>query len=54
MKINDYTHYLKQQPVIDALYQFKQKLYRVLMKKIMTAKRCKRIIPLFLKHGKKI
>ena len=46
--------YLKQQPAIDAIYQFKQSLYRVLMKKTMTAKRCKRIIPLFLKMIKEL
>jgi hypothetical protein len=28
---------VKQQPVIEAIYQFKQKLGRVLMKKTMTA-----------------
>jgi transposase len=41
--------YLKQQPVIDAIYQFKQQLRRLLMKKTMQAKRCQRMIPLFLK-----
>lgn len=46
--------YLKQQPAIGAIYQFQQRLYRVLMKKTMTAKRCKRIIPLFLKMIKEL
>jgi transposase len=41
--------YLKQQPTIDAVYQFKQRLHRLLMKKTVQAKRCKRLIPLFLK-----
>lgn len=41
--------YLSQQPVIDAIYQFKQRLRRVLMKKTMPAKRCQRIIPVFLR-----
>jgi transposase len=41
--------YLKQQPIIETIYQFKQQLHRVLMKKTMQAKRCKRIIPVFLK-----
>jgi transposase len=41
--------YLKQQPIIDAIYQFKRRLQRVLMKKTMTARQCKRVIPLFLK-----
>jgi transposase len=40
--------YLKQQPIIDTIYQFKQQLHRVLMKKTMPARRCKRVIPLFL------
>lgn len=48
------NEYLKQQPAIDAIYQFKQRLYRVLMKKTMTAKRCQRIIPLFLKMIKEL
>ena len=41
--------YLKQQPVIEAIYDFKQRLYQVLMKKTLQARRCKKIIPLFLK-----
>lgn len=41
--------YLSQQPVISAIYQFKQRLRRVLMKKTMQAKRCERIIPVFLR-----
>lgn len=41
--------YLKEQPIIDAIYQFKRRLYRLLMKKTMQAKRCRRMIPLFLK-----
>ncbi len=41
--------YLKQQPVIGAIYQFKRELHEVLMKKTMQAKRCKKIIPVFLK-----
>jgi transposase len=40
--------YLKQQPVIESIYHFKQKLYRMLMKKTMTKRMCKRIIPIFL------
>jgi transposase len=40
--------YLLQHPAIDAIYQFKQRLHRVLMKKMMSAKRCRRIIPVFL------
>jgi len=41
--------YLKQQPAIEAIYQFKQQCYRLLMKKTVTAKRCGRLIALFLK-----
>jgi len=41
--------YLKQQPTIKAIYQFKRRLHRLLMKKTVQAKRCKRLIPLFLK-----
>ena len=40
--------YLKQQPIIAAIYQFKQQLYELLMKKTMQAKRCQKAIPLFL------
>ena len=40
--------YLKKQPVIESIYHFKQKLYRILMKKTMNKRRCKRIIPVFL------
>lgn len=41
--------YLNQHPAINAIYQFKRQLHRVLMKKTMQAKRCKKVIPLFLK-----
>lgn len=41
--------YLKQQPAIEALYEFKQQLHRLLMKKHCTAKKCKRLLPIFLK-----
>jgi transposase len=40
--------YLKEQPVIDAIYRFKRKLHRLMMKKCMQAKKCRRLIPLFL------
>lgn len=46
--------YLKQQPIIDAIYQFKRQLQRVLMKKTMKAKQCKRVIPIFLKMIKSL
>lgn len=41
--------YLKQQPVIAATYRFQQQLYHLLMEKHCKAKKCKRLIPLFLK-----
>ncbi len=41
--------YLKAQPAIAAIYEFKRRLHRLLMKKTMQARRCKRVIPLFLK-----
>jgi transposase len=41
--------YLKQQPAIAAIYHFKQQLYEILMKKTMQARRCKKVIPVFLK-----
>jgi transposase len=42
------NEYLKQQPVIDSIYQFKQQLRRLLMQKTLQARRCKQIIPEFL------
>lgn len=41
--------YLKQQPAIDAIYRFKRLLHRLLMKKTVQRRRCRRLIPLFLK-----
>ena len=41
--------YLKQHPAIQSIYQFKRKLHRVLMKKTMQARRCKKVIPVFLR-----
>jgi transposase len=40
--------YLKQQPAINAVYQFKRLLHRLLMKKTVQRKRCRRYIPFFL------
>jgi transposase len=40
--------YLKEQPIINAIYQFKRRLHGLMMKKCLKAKRCKRFIPLFL------
>lgn len=46
--------YLKEQPVIHAIYQFKQLFHRLLMKKTMQKKRCERYIPVFLKMIKQL
>ena len=46
--------YLKQQPVIAALYEFKQRLHKLLMKKHCTAKKCRRLLPIFLKMLKQL
>lgn len=43
-------NYLKINPAINAIYDFKQRIYRILMKKSMKAKNYKRLIPLFLKY----
>lgn len=41
--------YLQKQPAIDAIYNFKVQLQRLLNKKHQTAKQCKRLLPLYLK-----
>ena len=41
--------YLKSNPVIEAIYAFWQKLGRLLRLKCLTAKRCLRLIPIFLR-----
>ena len=41
--------FLIQQPAIAAIYQFKRKLHRLLMKKTRTARQCRKMIPLYLK-----
>jgi transposase len=48
-RLQERDAYLKQQPIIEAIYYFKQQMHRLLMKKTLQARRCKRIIPLFLK-----
>ena len=40
--------YLKQHPAMDAIYQFKHRLHRLLMKKHCKARACKRLLPVFL------
>jgi transposase len=44
--------YFKQQPAIAAIYEFKQKLHRLLMYKHRKAKYCKRLIPIYLEYIK--
>jgi len=41
--------YLKQHPAIEAIYEFKRRLHVLLMKKTVQARRCRRLIPIFLK-----
>jgi transposase len=48
-RLHKRDHYLKQQPAIETIYQFKQRLHHLLRKKCMQARRCKRYIPIFLK-----
>ena len=48
-RLNKRESYLQKQPAIAAVYQFKQRLHRLLMKKHRTTKQCKRLIPLFLR-----
>jgi transposase len=48
-RLNKRESYLQQQPAIAAIYQFKQRLHRLLMKKHRTAKQCKRLIPFFIR-----
>lgn len=40
--------YFKEQPAVEAIYRFKRLLHRLLMKKTVPARRCKKLIPLFL------
>ena len=47
-KLQRRDEYLKQQPIINAIYQFKRQWHGLLMKKTMPARRCKRYIPVFL------
>jgi len=40
--------YLKQQPAIATIYVFKRRLHRLLMRKTLKAKHCKKLIPVLL------
>ena len=42
--------YLKEYPVLDAIYEFKQKLARLLLIKHRTVKQCRRLIPILLNY----
>ena len=42
------TEYLKNHATIQPIYEFKQRLCRLLLHKHCTARRCRRLIPLFL------
>lgn len=48
-KLKKRDEFLMNRPAIAAIYQFKQQLHRLLMKKTMTKRQCKKVIPLFLK-----
>lgn len=41
--------FLLQQPAIAAIYAFKRKLHRLLMKKTLMARQCRKVIPIYLK-----
>lgn len=48
-KLQKRDDYLKEQQAINIIYRFKLRLHRLLMKKTVKAKRCKRLIPFLLK-----
>lgn len=47
-KKNKRDAFLKQNPAIDAIYQFQQQLHTLLMKRALTQKACRKVIPTFL------
>ena len=52
LRSEQHTHlklYLQMHPILDAIYDFKQKLCRLLLFKHRTARQCRRLIPLLLK-----
>lgn len=53
-RLNKREAYLQQQPAIAAIYAFKQRLHRLLMKKHRNAKNCKRLLPIFLNMVKQL
>lgn len=40
--------FLSENPAIEAIYQFQQRLHQVLMQKMLTKKRCRKLIPCFI------
>ncbi len=40
--------FLSENPAIKAIYQFQQRLHQILMRKMLTRKRCRKLIPRFL------
>jgi transposase len=48
-KIDEIKKYLKEHPALLALYDFKQKLCRLLIHKHQTARQCRKLIPKFIK-----
>lgn len=53
-QIQKRDEYFKQHPLIKEIYDFKQRLHRLLMIKRRRAKQCKRLIPLFLAKIKQL
>ncbi len=53
-RLSKRNSYLEQQPAIAAIYDFKQELHQLLMKKHCTAKECKRLLPRFLEMVKEL
>ncbi len=54
LRLNKRNSYLKQQPAIAAIYDFKQELHLLLTKKHCTAKECRRLIPRLLEMIKEL
>jgi len=46
--------YFKIQPAIEAIYHFKQQLHQLLMEKHCQARKCKRLLPVFLNFVKSL
>ena len=49
-RLKQRNDYFTEQPAIEAIYRFKQRLHQLLMYKHCTAKKCRRLIPIFLRR----